>query len=419
MSFWLTDSDLNRYDFPRGNMAAGFPVAIKRQLIDLAFGHGKKDIGDQKVGARKIRVTTLLNGDTGGFMRMIDDCGDNDVVGSWTERDDAMPPLENTTSAYIKQGSTSMRLRIDADLDADDFGWWESTNSFDLSIYQTDWIYLWIYIPTVDYLKPTSFTFEFVLGNSSIVLDRFRFAKSELTVGWNLIKCDLENPDASAGVVNWDAAIDYWAIVILETPGNVNDFEIYVDDIKVWRVSYQAEFDDLMRWLGKHDLKFYKDSNRYINVETMDLRSHSFIIGDSKATAELELHCPDPFWYKDSETTESTWTVVASPDTENVFNEGNIDCYPTIEITATASLATGIELKNESDNDVLFSYTDSTFITGKKLTINCHNGTIDLDGTNTIRYFEGQFLRLLAGMNTLEYTGGNCTIVIKHRDRWL
>ncbi len=76
-------------------------------------------------------------------------------------------------------------------------------------------------------------------------------------------------------------------------------------------------------------------------------------------------------------------------------------------------------MKNETDGDKSFTYTDPNFTTGKKLTVDCVDGSVDLDGSNTIQYFAGYPLRLLAGNNTLEYTGGNCSIVVKHRDRWL
>lgn len=182
---------------------------------------------------------------------------------------------------------------------------------------------------------------------------------------------------------------------------------------------YQTKWDSFMAAMAKPNQTFAYKAGRYINVDSIDVRSHAFIIGDLAAIAEFDLYCADPFWYADSETTESTWTVTSSPDTDSYTNTGNVEVFPTIEITASADLGSGIELKNQTDDNTLFTYTDSSFTSGKKLTVNCKLGTVNLDGTNTIRFFEGQFLRLLVGANTLEYTGGNCAIVLKHRDRWL
>lgn len=183
--------------------------------------------------------------------------------------------------------------------------------------------------------------------------------------------------------------------------------------------AYQAAWDAFMKAMAKPNQTFAYKTGRYIKVDSIDVRSHSFIIGDLKAKAEIELFCGDPFWYDDDLTTESTWTVTSSPDTETFTNSGNIEVFPIIEITANADLGTGIELENQTDDNALFTYIDSNFTSGKKLTIDCSNGTVELDGVNTIRFFAGEFLRLLAGTNTLEYTGGDCSIVIKHRDRWL
>lgn len=183
--------------------------------------------------------------------------------------------------------------------------------------------------------------------------------------------------------------------------------------------TFQTNRDNFFKAMAKINQTFAYKSGRYIKVNAIRVRSDKFIIGDKKAVSEIELICGDPFWYADSLTTESTWTVTSSPDTKVVANTGNVECLPIIEITASESLSGGVTLENQTDGNVSFSYVDPSFSTGKKLTVDCVAGTVDLDGTNTIQYFSGQFLRLVAGNNTLEYTGGDCAIVIKHRDRWL
>jgi phage-related protein len=412
MSLWLIDPDNNRYDFISADLS-GFPVDVRRKLIDLAFSHGAKDIADQKVGSRRLEVTTLLKGTTGGMVRMVDNY---ESVTHWDSiTTDALAASLDTT--YVKQGTYSMKCSVDYDKSGSAQAWWGYTGSaMDLNDISSDWIYSWAYFPTLDYLKPSDTTFRFQIGSDIYHHIDFNWTKAELSVGWNLLKCDLANPDSQTGTVGW-SGIDYmwWGVDHL----NTNDFDLYIDDLKVWRVSHQGEWDDLMRWIGRTDLKFYKGSERYINVESMELKNHAWIVGDAKSRATLALYCPDPFWYAEDEMTETTWNVSSSPDTNNIVNKGNIDVFPVIEITASADLGSGIELENQTDGSALFSYTDSNFTTGKKLTIDCVNGTVDLDGTNTFRFFGGQFIRLLAGSNTLEYTGGDCSIVIKHRDRWL
>ena len=229
MGLWLIDSDLNRYDILTGNIPSGFPVDKKRKLIDLAFSHGAKDIGDQKVGDREIKIDSFLNGQTGGFVRMLFDCGDNNPVSDWsTVGGDALAAVEDTT--YIKQGSKSMKLGVDASLDGGDGAWWGySGSAIDLTNLQNEWLYLWIYFPTLDYLHPSSpSALYFYVGSDAGNRLVFAFSKSELSVGWNLIKLDFDNPYSIDGTVNW-AAIDYIYVGVSETIGNTNDFDIYVD----------------------------------------------------------------------------------------------------------------------------------------------------------------------------------------------
>ena len=417
MALWLIDSDDNRYDFLQANIPSGFPVDVRRRIIDLAFSHGAKDIGDQKVRTRELKISSFMVGTTGGFMRMIHDCGDNDLVTDWNEQaDDALTPVQDTT--HVKQGTNSMKLGVDASKGGTDQAWWTHVGPWDFEDYTADWVYVWVYIETVAFLLAAGTAFSIWLGSDATHVYKWNFTKAELAVGWNQLKLDMSSPDTSVGTPDW-ANLDYNWIGIICIIGNTDDFSVYVDDMKFWRISYQAEFDDLMRQIGKQDFKFYKDTARYINVKNMRLSSHRFIVGDAKAGAEVTLFCNDPFFYKDSLTTETAWAVTASPDTNSYFNEGNIDVGPGIEITANADLGSGIELKNQSDGDVLFTYEDTAFTAAKVLTVDCLNGTVDLDGTNTLRFFSGQFLRLLAGMNTFEYTGGDCSIVFTHRDRWL
>jgi len=416
MSLYLVDSDLNRYDFLRADIDRGFPATVRSRHLDLAFGHGSKEIGDQRVDGRSVRVTTLLDGTTGGFVRRLFDCGDDNPVTDWASVvDDALAAAEDTT--YVKQGSKSMKLGVDYDLHANDTAWWGyGGQSMDLSEYYDNWVYAWVYLPTLDYLKASGNCLFFYIGNDDSNRLEFKYTKADLSVGWNLLKMDLDNATSGIGTVTW-TAIDYmwWGVAHL----NTTDFDIYVDDIKLWREGYQAEYDDLMRQVVKQGVKFYKDANRYLNVQSMRLQSHKFIIGDAKATGAIDLFCPDPFWYDINQTTETAWTVTSSPVSNWYWNQGNIDVAPIIEITASADLSAGIELKNETDGNALFTYGDTNFTSGTKLTVDCLNGTVDLDGTTTIRFFEGRFLRLLADANKLTYTGGNCSIVLKHRDRWL
>lgn len=234
MSLWLMDKGLNRYDFLKADLS-GFPVDVRRNIIDLAFSHGGKDIADQKIEPRKLRLTSILIGEAGGFVRQLDDCGDTSNVEDWVEGYDGLNPVEN--EVYVKQGFKSMALGVDADLNGSDEARWINISDLgNLSNYKNDWLYLWVYFPTLNYVAPSSDVFLYSLGSSATDRNRYIWIKSDLSVGWNLLTIAIDNPTSSIGTIDW-TKIDYQRIQVFEATGNENDFTFYVDDLKIWRKS--------------------------------------------------------------------------------------------------------------------------------------------------------------------------------------
>lgn len=163
------------------------------------------------------------------ILYMLDDCGDTSTITDWVETLDGLNPVDETT--LIKQGSHSMALGVDADLDVQEYAKWKNTqNQGNLSAYEHDWLYLWVYLPTLDYLRAPLATIQVFVGSNEANRMWWDFFKIGLTIGWNLIKCDLDNPDATAGVVDW-TAINYMEIRLYEVLGNTNDFTVYIDSI--------------------------------------------------------------------------------------------------------------------------------------------------------------------------------------------
>ena len=165
--------------------------------------------------------------------KILDDCGDTSNIEDWEEAQDGLNPVDN--QVYVKQGSHSMALGIDADLSGQEFGQWSNSQAQgDFSNYQSDWIYSWLYLPTLDYLKAAATTFFYRVGSDSANYITFARMKSQLSVGWNLIKCDFDNPSGSAGAIDW-SAIAFQRIVMYEVTDNTHDFTIYVDSIMLVR----------------------------------------------------------------------------------------------------------------------------------------------------------------------------------------
>lgn len=173
------------------------------------------------------RMKGAASGDL--VVKILDDCGDTTTITDWVESNDGLNPIDET--ALVKQGLHSMKLGIDADLSGEDDARWQTGHSYgDMSNYKNDWVYLWVYFLTLDYLPATGTAFRLDFGSDPTQRVYFEVTKAELSVGWNLLKFDLDNPSGTIGVIIW-TDIDYIRIMIYEIEGNTTDFSVYVDCI--------------------------------------------------------------------------------------------------------------------------------------------------------------------------------------------
>jgi hypothetical protein len=122
-----------------------------------------------------------------------------------------------------------MALGIDADLNANNWANYDKAGGYpDFSAYGHDWIYIWVYAATLDHLDAGACCIRYFIGSDVANYLSFDTTKAELSVGWNLLKFDLDNPDGSLGDIDW-TAINWERISILETDPNVTDFTVYFD----------------------------------------------------------------------------------------------------------------------------------------------------------------------------------------------
>ena len=163
----------------------------------------------------------------GEILEILDDCGDTSDISNWGGFYDGLDPVDETT--IVKQGGHSMKLGIDADKNAATNAFWLNEVSYgDLSAYQHDWLYVWGYFPTLDYVVADGTALQLQVGSAAGEYVYFAFAKSEFSIGWNLLKCDIENPSGSVGVVDW-TNIDHVRLYVFEVVGNTHDFVIYIN----------------------------------------------------------------------------------------------------------------------------------------------------------------------------------------------
>lgn len=132
--------------------------------------------------------------------------------------------------------------------------------------------------------------------------------------------------------------------------------------------------------------------------------------------------CDDPFWK--SESTEVRTVTLTGNTTFNLDLTGlppNLrGQFPVISITApNLQPIASAKLENLSDGGLQFRLSDPGLISNVTAVIDCRVGTVSIAGANRARYFEGEFLRLVDGVNQLRYTGTACTLRFEWRHQWL
>lgn len=177
------------------------------------------------------------------------------------------------------------------------------------------------------------------------------------------------------------------------------------------------------------DYKLYLGTDYFLNIaKVLNFRAKYLEGGNYNRTRmAIDLLALDPFWYyKTEDSTEET--ITEDGHSWTVTNNGNVNVYPVITITADTTIANLI-IQNETDipdgedEGLKFQYQDPAFaLTSPSLTVDCQEGTVYRSDTNTIRYFTGAFLKLLPGDNTIKWTGstlGLSKVKFEFRRRFL
>ena len=181
------------------------------------------------------KMVARIQGATGGdlVVYVLDDCGDRDSISNWSAGIDALDPVESTT--FVKEGSKSMELGVDASLNVLDYATWVNQQTKgDMTGLNNDKVKIWVWISTIDYLVAVGPAIKYGIGSGIGDFYYFEFPKDGLVRGWNELTCDLSSPDGSAGTPDW-SAVDVQFFDIYETVANTEDFYIVVDSITVVR----------------------------------------------------------------------------------------------------------------------------------------------------------------------------------------
>lgn len=226
--------------------------------------------------------------------------------------------------------------------------------------------------------------------------------------------------DTEARCDDEEKAFSHGAVMTGDGKIDARDVTVEVELIDYTTTAdYRTAIDALKTAAYKQDQKLYLDDDRYINIKSLKKISEEFHEGfyRVKATVKLTFYCPDPFFYAASASSKVV-AITESPQTFTVSNGGNLDTPPiiTIEPSATNSV---LSLVNTTDNSRTFSYSDAAFGDGDSLVIDSTDGTVERDGVNVLNNVGGTFLQLLAGDNSIIYTGPLGTITVDYVQRWL
>ena len=125
----------------------------------------------------------------------------------------------------------------------------------------------------------------------------------------------------------------------------------------------------------------------------------------------------DPFFYSVNPVSQAQ-AITSTPTTVTINNLGNIDAPLIVSIAASADCS-AVSVTNETDSNRQFALADVQLVAGQTAVVNAALGTVYRGTSNTINTFSGAFLSLLPGLNTITYTGGNCTLTLGYTPRWL
>jgi len=181
---------------------------------------------------------------------------------------------------------------------------------------------------------------------------------------------------------------------------------------------FESQLTALKAACFKLNQTLYYDSDKYIKIRCVDrFREKPSADGSFLVCSDIEIRffAEDPFMYKNIETSNFTF-LESSGQQFDINNPGNVDVFVVIGMT-TRVANNDFTIKNITAG-LSFSMQDGNFVEGSTIIFDSINGTVKTNGDNSIRYFNGQFIRMVAGTNTFEYVGATpCGVSIRYTER--
>lgn len=164
--------------------------------------------------------------------------------------------------------------------------------------------------------------------------------------------------------------------------------------------------------------KLTKDNERYIYCQLKDF-SYAYDHLTTRATWTASFTAHYPFWLAETATTDSR--APTSGVGYAITNNGNAPTRLKVEVTANAEIADDLKMENTTKGQS-FQFR-GTVAAAKVLEVDNRHDTDDFevlnDSVNAHVNYEGDFLDLDAGSNTMKYTGTAPTsVLLTWRDCW-
>ena len=180
-----------------------------------------------------------------------------------------------------------------------------------------------------------------------------------------------------------------------------------------------TELNSLQSNLLAGEDEFKHRSDRYINCRTRRILPKN-VKGSDKALINISIDflAEDPFFYSDGASYSDVNDVALGTTSFNINSGGNVFAEPKMFIYASGGTITdGISLTNLSNNNQQMQW-HGIVANGSTVEFDSALLEVDNDGADGITYFEGDFITLVAGSNTLQFAGDACRITVDHKYRW-
>ncbi len=180
----------------------------------------------------------------------------------------------------------------------------------------------------------------------------------------------------------------------------------------------QQELLDMQAGLLVSEKAFRYRSDREINSRVRKI-DPKYIKGTDKAVIEtvIDLITVSPFYQGVGASNSDVQAITGTTLSFDVVNSGNAFSEPKIFIYADGgTIDNNFSIENTNNNQT--SIFQGIIANGTTLELNSKNLDVFNNSVAALTQFEGNFITLLAGTNSLQVIAPDCQVTVEHKYRW-